>query len=239
MIRRFEGERLEAYQDSVGVWTIGVGHTGPDVRPGMKITSEQSLRLLEQDVKTAERIVQRSLPAAVLAELPQSSFDALVSLTFNCGGQVFGNAAKRTGLYRALTEQRWMDVDDEIRRWCYAGGRKLQGLVNRRAAEAALWLDGFAKLSPPAPPAAHVDAPAEPVALLGTKTAIGTAVSVTAGAGPQAIDELQPMLAEAGMAIEPLAQWSQWIRVLCIGLAVAGALLAIYGRLHVRRRTGA
>ncbi len=47
LVKRFEGLRLTAYQDSVGVWTIGYGHTGPDVHPGMTITEEQADELLE------------------------------------------------------------------------------------------------------------------------------------------------------------------------------------------------
>ena len=42
LTQQFEGCRLTAYQDQVGVWTIGYGHTGPDVTPGLTITEEQS-----------------------------------------------------------------------------------------------------------------------------------------------------------------------------------------------------
>nr|WP_205208480.1 hypothetical protein [Chromobacterium haemolyticum] len=41
LIQQFEGLRLKAYQDAVGVWTIGYGHTGPDVTPGLVITQAQ------------------------------------------------------------------------------------------------------------------------------------------------------------------------------------------------------
>lgn len=53
LTEQFEGLRLTAYQDSVGVWTIGYGHTGPDVHPGLTITQQQAGALLQQDVAGA------------------------------------------------------------------------------------------------------------------------------------------------------------------------------------------
>ena len=52
LIKKFEGLRLTAYQDMVGVWTIGYGHTGPDVKPGLTITQQQADQLLINDLVT-------------------------------------------------------------------------------------------------------------------------------------------------------------------------------------------
>ena len=56
---QFEGCSLAAYQDQVGVWTIGYGHTGPDVKPGLTITGAQAQDLLAQDVCSAEALRQQ------------------------------------------------------------------------------------------------------------------------------------------------------------------------------------
>lgn len=84
-----EGRRLEAYRDSVGIWTIGVGHTaaaGPPVpRAGLRITAAECDALFERDVGRFVRTVAQALPGP----LPQNAFDALVSLSFNIGPAAF------------------------------------------------------------------------------------------------------------------------------------------------------
>src|ERR1700743_31650 len=81
LTEEFEGLRLTAYQDSVGVWTIGYGHTGADVTPDLTITQEQAGALLQQEVAASVSCVN----AAVTVELAQNQFDALVDFTFNLG----------------------------------------------------------------------------------------------------------------------------------------------------------
>src|SRR5512139_1748673 len=80
-----EGLRLEAYKDSVGVWTIGIGHTSmagnPPVMPGLKITSAQADDILTRDLERFENIVNNSL----FVPVAQNEFDALVSICFNVG----------------------------------------------------------------------------------------------------------------------------------------------------------
>lgn len=84
-----EGCRLKAYQDSVGVWTIGVGHTGRASPPvpamGMTITNVQADQFLAADLKPFEDAVN----AAVKVPIGQTQFDALVSLAFNIGASGF------------------------------------------------------------------------------------------------------------------------------------------------------
>ncbi len=84
-----EGRRLEAYRDSVGVWTIGVGHTaaaGPPIpRTGLRLTAEEADALFARDVARYVRTVAEAVPEP----LPQHAFDALVSLCFNIGPAAF------------------------------------------------------------------------------------------------------------------------------------------------------
>ena len=80
MIKSFEGLRLQAYQDSVGVWTIGYGATR-GVKAGMTISKEQAERMLLNDVQRFEPEVER----LVTARLSQNQWDALICFTYNLG----------------------------------------------------------------------------------------------------------------------------------------------------------
>lgn len=80
-----EGKRNKAYKDSVGVWTIGVGHTGPEVQPGLVWTDEQVMDALRKDVERFEKAVNDG----VEVPLEQHQFDALVSFAFNVGDSAF------------------------------------------------------------------------------------------------------------------------------------------------------
>ena len=133
IIKHYEGLELEAYQDPVGVWTIGYGHT-KGVKRGDEISVAQADNFLRQDVKVAERAVNR----AVNVSINQDQFDALVSWTFNLGS---GNLNRSTMLKR-LNEKKFDEVPCEMIRWVYAGGKKLNGLVKRRYAEAELFNGG-------------------------------------------------------------------------------------------------
>lgn len=132
MIGGFEGLRLTAYRDAVGVLTIGYGHTGADVKPGQRISTATALALLRRDAQSAEAAVER----AVKVPLTQGQFDALVSLTFNIGG---GALASST-LVRKLNAGDVKGAANQFLRWDKAGGRTLLGLSRRRRAERALFL---------------------------------------------------------------------------------------------------
>lgn len=135
LIIRFEGLRLEAYKDPVGIWTIGCGHTGPDVRSGLKISRARAMQLLREDVREAEDAVNR----LVQAPLNQAQFDALSSFAFNAGGGALGAST----LLRRLNAGDQRGAQGEFAKWVKGtiGGRKvtLPGLVRRRAAEAQMF----------------------------------------------------------------------------------------------------
>lgn len=126
LIKRFEGLRLQSYQDSVGVWTIGYGHT-KTAGPNQRISADEAHRLLIQDVIDHEAHIKR----LVKVPLSQGEFDALSSWVFNLGG---GSLANST-LLRKLNAGDYAGAGNEIPRWNKAGGKVLAGLTRRRAAE--------------------------------------------------------------------------------------------------------
>jgi len=134
LISRFEGLRLTAYRDPVGILTIGFGHTGSDVRPGMKITRKKAFDFLRKDTAGAAREVQR----LVKRPLEQCQFDALCSLVFNAG-----SAPLHGTLGRKLNAGDVTGAHAEFAKWVKGRfhGRLVtfEGLVRRRAAEAAMF----------------------------------------------------------------------------------------------------
>lgn len=126
LIKGFEGLRLKSYQDSVGVWTIGYGHT-KGVTQGDTITEAKADMFLREDVKDAEDCVNQN----VTVSLNQNQFDALVSFVFNLGS---GNFTSST-LLRKLNTEDYIGAANEFQKWVYAGGQVLGGLVRRREAE--------------------------------------------------------------------------------------------------------
>ena len=126
LITKFEGLRLKAYQDAVGVWTIGYGHTA-GVTEGQEITKATAVEFLTQDLAAAEEAVS-SKPY----DWNQNEFDALVSFTFNCGR---GNLTK---LLKKNTRTK-EEIAAAFLLYNKAGGKELAGLTKRRKAERALF----------------------------------------------------------------------------------------------------
>lgn len=144
LIRAAEGLRLAAYRDTGGVPTIGYGHTR-GVRMGHTITKPVAEQFLREDVQEAEDTIRAYLPDAIIDALPTAAWDALVSFVFNLGHQAFRNprTGTMTGIARALEARRWDEVPAQMMRWVYDNGRKIDGLINRREAESALWRSAF------------------------------------------------------------------------------------------------
>ena len=136
LIKQFEGCKLTAYQDSVGVWTIGYGWTKPvdgkPIRAGMTIKQETAERLLKTGLVSYENDVSR----LVKVDLTQGQFDALVSFTYNLGARSLSTST----LLRKLNAGDYAGASDEFLRWNKAGGKVLNGLSRRREAERALFL---------------------------------------------------------------------------------------------------
>ncbi|MGA8531869.1 MAG: lysozyme [Acidobacteriaceae bacterium] len=136
LTEQFEGCRLTAYQDQTGVWTIGYGHTGPDVRAGLTITLEEAEALLAKDVSSAAAFVNR----IVMVEVTQQEFDALVDFVFNLGVGTF----ERSTLLRLLNAGEFAAAAAQFALWDRAGGAVVAGLLRRRQAETALFTEGQA-----------------------------------------------------------------------------------------------
>ena len=135
LISHYEGKRLTAYQDSVGVWTIGVGHTH-GVKKADIITIDQMNAFLRQDIQDSVDDIE-----ALNLLLNQNQFDALVSFTFNLG---IGNL-KRSQLLLDIKNRNYDLAADQFQCWVSAGGKKLSGLVDRRQTEALLFSTGELK----------------------------------------------------------------------------------------------
>jgi lysozyme len=130
LIKTFEGCKLKAYKCPAGVWTIGYGSTGAHVQPGMVMTQAEADTLLRKDLARFEDAVRRFAPRAT-----QGQFDAMVSLAFNIGIA----ALQRSTVLRRHNAGDHEGAAAAFMMWNKAGGKVLNGLTRRRAAEANLY----------------------------------------------------------------------------------------------------
>jgi lysozyme len=133
LVKESEGLRLEKYQDVAGKWTIGYGHL---IKKGetfdRPITEQRATELLEQDLQAAQSAVDE----LVIMPLNEHQYSALVDFVYNVGK---GNFAAST-LLKRLNSGKYSAAAGEFLKWVYAGGRRIEGLARRRAAERALFL---------------------------------------------------------------------------------------------------
>lgn len=229
-IKDWEGEHLKAYRDVAGIWTIGVGHTGPEVREGMVISSAQSDAYLKGDLAEAELEIWR----CVKVKLAQHEFDALVSWQFNCG------ALRSSTLLKRLNAGRYDLVDDEMRRWNKATNPKtgkkvvVRGPVARRLSESELWAVGDyrtrnettafweSNVVPLEPETREQDQPpaARPSVQGGAATAVGVAGTA---------------LTDSASMMSMSLQMSQTLQLLFVMLTMAGVGLTVYAAVKNNR----
>ena len=138
LVKEFEGCRLEAYLCPAGVWTIGWGHTGPDVQKGTRWSQQQADAALAADLREAHAGMLQALPMARSYSGPRQA--ALTSWVFNVGAGAAADSTLRRRL--AAGEDPATVVREELPRWNKGGGDVLPGLVRRRAAEVALFAGG-------------------------------------------------------------------------------------------------
>lgn len=137
LIKRNEGCILHAYPDPAtgsDPWTIGYGHTGPDVHPHLSITQEQADALLISDLHKFEAGVDDLLDPN--ASTTDNQFGAMVSLAYNVG---LGNLGKSSVL-RFHNAGENAKAADAFLLWDKANGRVFTGLVRRRHEERQLYL---------------------------------------------------------------------------------------------------
>lgn len=202
LIKRWEGRRLDAYQDVVGVWTIGYGSTGPHVTPGLRITMKEADELLRKDLDRFERAVDD----LVKVELTDNQFAALVSFAFNVGIGAF----KKSTLLRRLNAGDYDAVPGQMMRYAYAGGKRVQGLANRRAAEAGLWARGGFVASNYVTAAPDTGSAVKRASLFSGASGAGAALSEAAG------------------QLEPLAAYSSVLMWVFVGLTLAGVAYGVW-----------
>ena len=130
LLKHFEGCELKAYQDSVGVWTIGYGHT-KGIYEGLEITQSEAEKMLQDELPEYEGYVTDK----VVPLLQQHEYDALVCWVYNLGPT---NLSSST-LLKRLNAGEFKDVPFQMKRWDKAGGQPLLGLTRRRNAEALLF----------------------------------------------------------------------------------------------------
>lgn len=130
VVTHFEGTILRTYRDPIGIITACTGHTGPELRMGQTYTREQCEDMLYRDLlKHADDL------DCIKAPLTDSQKAAMLSFAFNVGRK---QMCASTLVRKANAGAQVLDWCGELRRWTYAGGRELPGLVRRRQAEYAL-----------------------------------------------------------------------------------------------------
>ncbi len=194
LIKDFEGVRLSAYHDVVGVLTIGYGHTGPDVSLGQTITPPQATRLLVADIANFEAAVI----AACTTAPNQNQFDALVCFAYNVGI----GGLRKSSVLKAHNRHDFQSAARAFALWNKAGGKVWPGLVRRRAAEAALYLEPVADVeSAPMPQAVDHETPMTASPINRTSVIAGGASAAAA------ISEVTSAIAQVKSGVDALQAW--------------------------------
>jgi len=132
LIRDSEGCKLTAYQCPAGVWTVGYGYTGTDIKKGVCWTQEKADEFL---LATAMDVLNQAIKASpILATANMEKQAAIADFIYNLG---IGNYSKST-LKKQVNAGNWLAASSEIKKWNKAAGKELKGLTIRRQKEAAL-----------------------------------------------------------------------------------------------------
>jgi lysozyme len=179
-VAEYEGLRLVSYLCPASVWTVGYGSTR-GVTAGMRITKAEARKRLADDLKDAAAKLQAVVKREVIDELSEAQYVALLSFTFNLG------ANSQWTIWKLLNARKFDAVPAQLARFVNAGGKRLQGLVNRRNAEAALWDEGAGDAVLPSSTTRNTPTPPtpEPVKPITQSKTAWTAVAITTAAGVQ------------------------------------------------------
>lgn len=124
---------LVSYQDGAGVWTIGYGKTSYVVA-GTKCSPDQAMQWLWDDANLFMGFVCEN----VQPNLEQCQVDALTSLAYNIGERAFAGST----MLAMINNGQVLDAASQFSRWVRSAGVVVPGLVNRRAAEQAIYVNG-------------------------------------------------------------------------------------------------
>lgn len=206
-IAAHEGVRLKAYLDSAQVPTIGYGHIN-GVTMGQVCTKDQALAWLADDLSATRRKLYGVLKSDVIDSLTENQWSALLSFVFNVG------AGAKWGIWKRLNAHQFDQVPGELIKFVNAGGKKIQGLVNRRTDEIKLWSTDEPGSIPNDPPSSVTrdiptpPTPADPVPMHKDPRIIGGAITaasaVPAGVG-KVIEVISPYKDAAPMLTNIIA----------------------------------
>lgn len=132
LVQEFEGCRLEAYQDPRGTWTVGWGHTGPEVLPGLVWTQAQADSTLATDLGSHYNALRNCSPTVVRLSAGRQA--ALTDFVYNEGIGHYEHSTLRS----AVDSGAWLAVRTQLGKWIYVAGQKSAGLSRRRDREIAL-----------------------------------------------------------------------------------------------------
>ena len=135
LIKHFEGFRETPYVCSGGYLTIGYGHKLLPSDRFNAITIEKAEKLLKKDLMRSERAVLKYINH----QLDDYQFAALVSFTFNLGPA----ALQRSSLRAKINYGEIFEASKEFKKWVYAGGKRVSGLVKRRRMESEMFLHSY------------------------------------------------------------------------------------------------
>lgn len=208
-----EGLRLEAYKDTGGTWTIGYGHTGPEIKEGLVIAEVAAKALLQRDVLFAEECVTK----AVNVDLTDNQYGALVSFAYNIGCQAFCTST----LVKNLNKGDYAGVPEQMLRWVKVHGVTDKGLINRRNSEGGQWVKGAyvrgASITPDKPPGILKQFLAT---LHGWMKSIGLLAATSGVSGSQ--------LKDAGTQLQGYASAWHTLAAIGVGLCVVGVVFEIF-----------
>lgn len=230
LIQHFEGCVLDAYQDERGIWTIGWGHTGPEVVQGKRITQIQADVIFHTDLSN----VAIGIESVLKVILSPNQFGAVCSLVYNIGIDAFRNST----LLKFINASNKEGVPSQFAVWNkILKNGKLEvslGLVKRRAMEIGLWLkddtNTFSRVVSSVTPEKPKMTP-----LLYTKTIIGLGLASLA----RGIDFLTGFnFTDAASQINQFSDLGPLIHRITFFLTVLGLGMAFYGRTKNRVKTG-
>ncbi|SBW13440.1 putative membrane protein [Brucella sp. 10RB9215] len=214
LVQQWEGLRNTAYRDVASVLTIGYGHTSaagaPKVMPGMTIGDKEAERILKADLAKFEARVER----LVKVPLTDNQFAALVSFDFNTG------ALDKSTLLKKLNKGDYAAVPVELMKWVNAGGKKINGLVNRRAAEAGLWAKGD-----------FVSSNYVPATTAANKTDVATIGGAGAAGAAATIGPVIPEVTKAITDQQDELSSGQWVRVAIAAIIIGLTLWGVYRKI--------
>lgn len=218
LLKEFEGFRSKAYQDIVGVWTIGYGFTD-DVRPGDQMTREQADQRLKDELASYEAAVLR----ACTLQPNENQLAALTCFAFNVGKAGMAGSS----VIKAHNRGDFEAAARAFGLWNKAGGKVIAGLVRRRAAEAALYLSpvqGRLEM----PQVVDVEKP-----LTQSKVAVGGTVTA-------AVSGLSVAAQVAGDVAAVRDGFGPWLPYAVLAAAVVGVALGLFlvWDRHMTRRRG-